>query len=196
MRQIAPRDCRATTPTDQHAAVPDTPLEHRRRAGVEPRQHLRVLRGGETAVAVDRYRREVAAARCAERLEHRMAELERADARRVAARPIDGIADRGRQQVHVRRPGGARPGGHEQPAALLDELARAGAPAPALTATSFSTTTALRRRSSSLTASGLARHGLESRRLADRQRAASDRGRRCRDRRRSRAPARTATRRS
>ena len=113
---------------------------------------------------------EVAAARRAERLEHRMPVLERADARRVAARPIDRRLQRRRQHIDVLRPGRARPERDEQPAALLDERA-SRRPSAAGTTTSFSTTTDARRRSSSDTASGCRTRRLEARRIADRQRA-------------------------
>ena len=197
MRQIAPRHVERRRP-EQHAAAADAPLEHRRRAGIEPRQHLRILRRRHVAIAVDRHGREVAAARRAERLEHRMAVLERADARRrrrASDRPgCRSCAGSRSTSCGQRR---ARPGGDEQPAALLDELRepprqrrrsrpRRSAPRPRCAAGP--------RRDS---ASGWRDDRLESRRLADRQRARQIQAASALPRSTIvSAPARTATRRS
>ena len=104
----------------QHAASSDPPFEHRRRAGVEPREHLGTHGGGHIAVSVDRNRGEVSAARRAERLEDRMPELERPDTGGIAARAIDGRANRGRKRVHLLWPARARTSRHEHASALLD----------------------------------------------------------------------------
>jgi hypothetical protein len=74
------------------------------------------------AIAKELRRGEIAAARCAEQLEHRVAVFQGADARRVAAGKIDRRARRSRQQVsaHV-GPRGARAERDEQPAATLDD---------------------------------------------------------------------------
>ena len=100
--------------------MPNRRSMHRGRRAVELRQHLRILCRRDLAVLVDRHRREVAAARRAKRLEHRMRELERADARGVAARAIDRIAHHAWQQIDVSRPVRPLSCRDEQPAALLD----------------------------------------------------------------------------
>ena len=107
-RQIGPGLIERSTPTAARA---------RRRRGAPPpparpasnrASTWAPVTGPQIAVAVDPHRGEVAAARRPERLEHRVAELDAADARRVAARPVHGVADRRRQQIDVARPRRAR----------------------------------------------------------------------------------------
>ena len=76
--------CRASTSTRDGAAA-DLPLRHAPRAVVEPREHLR-RRGDQRAVAEDARRGEVAAARRAEDLEHRVAEVDEAERAAAGAR--------------------------------------------------------------------------------------------------------------
>ncbi len=120
-RQVVPFHVEGGRP-HEHSSAADAPLDERGRPVVETRDDLGVGRHGDRSVAVEPCRGKISAARRAERLEDRIAVLERAQACRRTRRAIDGRARQRRQEVGpARGPGQPRAGHEQQAAAALDE---------------------------------------------------------------------------
>ena len=170
-RQIVPEQIERRRP-QQHAAAAELPFDQRRRAVVEARQHLRVLGRRHGAIAVEARGRKIAAARRAERLEHRMAVREPAERAGGAAR-----CDRRRPAAVAGSRSAALPG-HDAcapvttsrpPPFSTKRFSRAAVASGGLT--SLRMITRVRLSASSLSPSIARERHVEARALADRERA-------------------------
>ncbi len=120
LRQVGPLAVEGRRPGDD-APGPDAPLRRRHGAVVVAREHAIAGRRFERAVAIDARRREVAAARRAEDLEHRVAVIAPADGRAAAAGTLDDLSELARQQVRLGgRPDAVLAERDEQAAAAFD----------------------------------------------------------------------------